>query len=374
MLKVLSINYLFIVPSIEFLSQVCYNIFKRIEMKKKNILNLIKYHAEKNESAFRNEAYEIAKYFDKNDDYQLSEYIMALLSDSNTFSPQIDADENLFVKRVETSSSPLPLPDSIKDNILGIITAIGHDAGVNKFLFEGPAGTGKTESAKQIARILERELFIVDFDTVIDSKLGQTSKNISSLFNEISLVSNPQKVIVLFDEIDAIAIDRINSNDLREMGRATSSVLKGLDSLNDEIVLIATTNLYKAFDKALSRRFDAVINFANYTKNDLIEVGEAILNEMLQKFKFAGRNMRLFKKILESIDVIPYPGELKNLIKISIAFSNPKNEYDYLRKLYINVNKENMEPKYMHNRGFTVREIEILTGISKSQVSRELKE
>ena len=345
-------------------------------MKKKNILNLIKYHAEKNEDAFRNEAYEIAKYFDKSNDYQLSEYIMALLSDTNTFSPQIDTNENIFVKRIETSNNPLPLPKSIKDNILGLINAIGHNAGVNKFLFEGPPGTGKTETAKQIARILERELFIVDFDSVIDSKLGQTSKNISLLFKEISSVSNPDKVIILFDEIDSIAIDRINSNDLREMGRATSSVLKGLDNLNNNIVLIATTNLYKAFDKALSRRFDAIIDFSNYTKQDLIEVGEAILNDMLQKFKYAGRNMRLFKKILESMDVIPYPGELKNLIKTSIAFSDSNNEYDYLKKLYLNVTKteENMDFKYMQNKGFTVREIEILTGISKSQVARELKD
>lgn len=342
-------------------------------MKKKNVLNLIKYHADKNDSAFRNEAYEIAKYFDKTNDYQLSEYIMALLSDANTFSPQINESENVFVNRIEISNNPLPLPSSIKDNILGMINAIGHNAGVNKFLFEGPPGTGKTESAKQVARILERELFIVDFDSVIDSKLGQTSKNISLLFKEISSVSNPNKVIILFDEIDSIAIDRINSNDLREMGRATSSVLKGLDSLNEKIVLIATTNLYKAFDKALSRRFDAVIDFGNYTKQDLIDVGEAILNEMLQKFKFAGRNMRLFKKILECMDVIPYPGELKNLIKTSIAFSDSSDEYAYLKKLYINLNK-NMDSKSMHKSGFTVREIEILTGISKSQVSRELKE
>ncbi|MCK5293063.1 MAG: AAA family ATPase [Arcobacteraceae bacterium] len=345
-------------------------------MKKKNILNLIKYHAEKNESAFRDEAYEIAKYFDKSNDYQLSEYIMALLSDTNTFSPQIDASENAFVKRMDTSTHPLPLPNSIKDNILGIINAIGHNVGINKFLFEGPPGTGKTESVKQIARILERDLYIVDFDSVIDSKLGQTSKNISSLFKEISSVANPDKIIILFDEIDSIAIDRINSNDLREMGRATSSVLKGLDNLNSNIILIATTNLYKAFDKALSRRFDAIIDFSNYTKLDLIEVGEVILNDMLQKFKFAGRNMRLFKKILENMDEIPYPGELKNLIKTSIAFTDPSNEYDYLKKLYINKNKDNkiMDSKFMHNKGFTVREIEILTGISKSQVSRELKE
>lgn len=344
-------------------------------MKKKNILNLIKYHVEKNDAGFRNEAYEIAKYFDKMNDYQLSEYIMALLSDVNTFSPQIDEKDNVFVRKIDTSNTSLPLPNSIKDNILGTINAIGHKAGVNKFLFEGPPGTGKTESAKQIARILERELFIVDFDSVVDSKLGQTSKNISALFSEISSVANPQKVVILFDEIDAIAIDRINSNDLREMGRATSSVLKGLDSLNDDIVLIATTNLYKAFDKALSRRFDAIIDFGNYTKEDLVEVGESILNDMLKKFKFAGRNMRLFKKILQSMDIIPYPGELKNLIKISLAFSDSSDEFDYLKKLYINTSSNNkFDLKIMNENGFTFREIEILTGISKSQVSRELKE
>lgn len=345
-------------------------------MKKKNILNLIKYHAEKNDVAFRNEAYEIAKYFDNTNDYQLSEYIMALLSDTNTFIPQIEGSDNVFVKKMDISSGPLPLPEIIKDDILGIINAVGHNAGVNKFLFQGPPGTGKTESAKQIARILERELFIVDFDSLIDSKLGQTSKNISLLFDEISSVSNPNKVIILFDEIDAIAIDRINSNDLREMGRATSSVLKGLDSLNDNIVLIATTNLYNSFDKALTRRFDVVIDFSRYTQKDLVDIGEAILNELLFKFRFAGRNKRLFKKILGFMDVIPYPGELKNLIKSSLAFSDPSNEYDYLKKLYLNTCRDNinMDLKSLQDKGLTLREIEILTGVSKSQVSRELKE
>ena len=57
-------------------------------MKKKNVLNLIKYYIENNDSGFRNEACEIAKEFDSNGDYQLAEYIMALLSDFNTFVPQ----------------------------------------------------------------------------------------------------------------------------------------------------------------------------------------------------------------------------------------------------------------------------------------------
>lgn len=346
------------------------------KMKKKNVLNLIKYYAEKNDVAFRNEAYEIARYFDEINNYQLSEYIMALLSDTNTFSPQMDAATHMFFKRIDVNADSLPLPESIKDSVLGIVNAIGHNAGVNKFLFEGPPGTGKTETAKQIARILERELFAVDFDLVIDSKLGQTSKNIASLFDEIRNLSHPEKVVVLFDEIDAIAIDRINSNDLREMGRATSSVLKGLDSLNDNVVLIATTNLYKSFDKALIRRFDSVIDFSSYTKEDLLDIGEIILNKLLVKFKSAGRNMRLFRKILGCLNQIPYPGELKNLIKTSLAFSDPNNEYDYLKRLYSAVNKHNTEANLrdMQNKGFTVREIEILTGVSKSQVSRELKE
>lgn len=66
-------------------------------MKKKNVLNLIKYHVEKNDSAFKNEAYQIARYFDEIKNYQLSEYVMALLSVANTFSPQMDTDEYSFL-------------------------------------------------------------------------------------------------------------------------------------------------------------------------------------------------------------------------------------------------------------------------------------
>lgn len=345
-------------------------------MKKKNVLNLIKYYSEKNDIGFKNEAYKIARYFDEINNYQLSEYIMGLLSDTNTFSPQMNEDEFSFFKRLDEIPNSLPLPDSIKDSALGIVNAVGHNLGVSKFLFEGPPGTGKTETAKQISRILERELFVVDFDAIIDSKLGQTSKNISNLFDEIHNLAFPEKIVILFDEIDAIAIDRINSNDLREMGRATSAVLKGLDRLNDNIVLIATTNLYKSFDRALIRRFDSVIDFSEYTQEDLLEIAEIILNEFLMKFKSAGRNIRLFRKILSSMNQIPYPGELRNLIKTSLAFSKPNSDFDYLKRLFNTINKNNNQNtlKDMQKKGFTVREIEILTDISKSQVSRELKE
>ena len=341
-------------------------------MRKKNILNLIKYYAEHNDAGFRNEAYIIAKLFDQAGDSQLAEYIMALLSGANTFVPQSNEYQSSFFNKVSLAGDSLPLPTSIMNDIIGVINSIRHHAGFNKFLFEGDPGTGKTETVKQIARILNRDLYSVDFDSVIDSKLGQTSKNIASVFQEIRALPNPEKAIIMFDEIDAIALDRINSNDLREMGRVTSSVLKGLDGLDGNIVLIATTNLFSQFDKALTRRFDAIINFNRYNKNELLDVAESILNDLLSQFKFAGRNMRLFRKIISTMDKIPYPGELKNIIKTSVAFSDPTNEYAYLKKLYETVSGSS-DIKTLQNQGFSVREIEILTSISKSQVARELQ-
>ncbi len=344
-------------------------------MKKKNILNLIRYHAENNDPAFRNEAYEIARYFDSNGNYQMAEYIMGVLSDAHMFSPQSFESESIFLKKIDTASEPLPLPSVVADDIKGIINAIYKNMGLNKFLFEGHPGTGKTETAKQVARILERELFMVEFEAVIDSKLGQTAKNIANLFDEINQTLQPSKIVILFDEIDALAVDRINKNDLREMGRATSAVLKGLDSLNEKIVIIATTNLFSTFDKALIRRFDFTVNFNRYEHKDLIEVAASILNAFLLKFKIPGRNMKLFKKIISLMKPIPYPGELKSLIKTSLAFSNPTQEFDYLRKLLGNILKDNdfSDIKKLHDDGFTLREIELLTGTSKSQIARELK-
>lgn len=342
-------------------------------MKKKNIINLIRCYSENNDSGFRNEAYEIARDFDRDGDYDLAEYIMSLLSSANSFVPQENMEQLFFCQKVANNNSSLPLPDAIKNDVVGIVNAIGHNVIVNKFLFQGAPGTGKTETAKQIARLTNRTLYIVNFDLLIDSKLGQTSKNIAALFDEINKLIMPDKAIVLFDEIDAIALDRTNNNDLREMGRATSSVLKGFDSLRSDIVIIATTNLYTAFDKALIRRFDAVVDFNRYTQEDLIEIGEFLLKEYIALYKGAAQDVRLFKKILHLFPTVPYPGDLRNLIKTALAFSSQTDKYDYLKRLYHSVTgKQPKDIFELNKQGFSLRDIEILSGVSKSQVAREL--
>lgn len=347
-------------------------------MKKQNVINLIKYHVERNENAFRNEAINIARYFDSIGDEQLAEYIMSLIAESNLYTPQSSDFESEFLKQINTNvMEPLNLPTEISEDIKGIINAVNHNIGINKFLFEGLPGSGKTEAAKHIARLLDRTLFCVDFDNLIDSKLGQTNKNIASVFNEINMLPNSNRVVVLFDEIDVIALDRINSNDVREMGRVTSTILRELDRLTDlnkEIVIIATTNLFSNFDKALIRRFDAVINFNRYSKNDLIEVAEYYFSAFIKNFKGISKDTRLFKKILNASDELPYPGELKNIIKTSLAFSDINSGYDYLRRLYNSLigNLDRTDINQLYEKSFTVREIEKLKGESKSTVSRKL--
>lgn len=343
-------------------------------MKKSNVVSLIQYHVERDDRAFMDEAFEIARDFDRNGDTSLSGYIMSLLSSTGAFTTQAyEADFDYLIK-TPISNHPLPLPDSIFEDVRGIINAASRGVGINKFLFKGRPGSGKTETAKQIARLMGREMLSVDFNALIDSKLGQTSKNISNLFKEIARLPNQDIYVLLFDEIDALILDRINDSDLREMGRATSTFLRELDEMGSRVVLVATTNLYDYFDKAVLRRFDFIVDFDRYSHEDLCDVAETILEQMLSKFEVKGRNTRLLKKILSCNDELPYPAELENIIKTSIAFSNPSVEGDYLRRLYLALAScPTNDIQELKSQGFTLKEIEILTDTSKSSAARKLE-
>ena len=111
-------------------------------MKKKNVLNLVKYYSEENDVGFRSEAYEIARDFDEAGDHQLAEYIMALMSNANTFVPQMNENDSALFEKMESSGESLWLPDPIMQDILGIVHAVAHKVGINKFLFQGAPGTG----------------------------------------------------------------------------------------------------------------------------------------------------------------------------------------------------------------------------------------
>ena len=118
-------------------------------------------------------------------------------------------------------------------------------------LIAGPPGTGKSLLAGHLAAQLGRPLYTVRLDSVISSLLGDTSKNIRSLFDFV-----PTKDGVLFlDEMDAIAKLRDDRQELGELKRVVNTVIQGLDSLDDRAVVIAATNHPQLLDTAIWRRF-----------------------------------------------------------------------------------------------------------------------
>lgn len=352
---------------------VCYN--ENMVIKKKSIANLIKAYAEHDDEAFRKEALQIIHAMSSDGDKETSYYLTSLLTDSNTFTPQDYELAPDFFSKVPEAKESLYLPDSIKEDLLGIANILSADRGIHKIIFYGAPGTGKTEAVKQLARITQRRVYVADFNRVIDSKLGQTAKNIATLFEELNNILNPNRFLVLFDELDAIALNRIDRQDIREMGRATTEILKGLDLLSKKITIIATTNLYRELDTALRRRFDLAIDFDRYNNDDYIEVSQNILSETLSQFNIRTSNREITKKIF-GIEPVMTPGEVKNIIRAAVAFSDPKSNRDYLSKLVerLSSGRHKATPEYLSKKGFTLREIEAITGISKSTLSRRLRE
>ena len=352
------------------------------KVKKSTIIQLIRCHVEHNDPGFRQAAREAAEAFDKAGDEQLALYIMGLVS-GNGFVPQDNHAENIpsevlpeaFFEQITPSNSSLLLPDPLMEDIQGIIQAVSKKRGLHRFLFQGAPGTGKTESVRHLGRLLRRDIYLVNFAHVIDSRLGQSQKNLSEVFEALNRLQHPERVIVFFDELDALAMDRGSAQDLREMGRLTSGMLKQLDALNPEVLLFAATNLYAKLDPALTRRFDAIINFDQYGPEELLSAADKILDDALAECRVVGRNKRLFHKILQLLPTPLMPGELKPLIRRAVAFSDESVELDYLRRLYIAVMRDKpLTLPQLQDSGFTMREIECLTGVSKSRASRILAE
>ena len=340
-------------------------------MKKADIVNLIKYHYELDNESFYKQAFEIAKEFNQNGDEVLGQFIESIMSRRYNLVPQ-SSDGSFFEEIDCRMLNHLYLPDKLSDDVIGTINSIKHNNGINKFLFFGLPGTGKTETAKYIANAVNRKLYSISFTNLIDSRLGETPKNIERLFAAINHTYDVSKCIFLFDEIDVIALDRINRNDVREMGRATSLFIKCLDRLNKDAVIIATTNLGSSLDKAIQRRFDYIVNFDCYSKDILSDIAMDIVKELRSDVN-KQTDLRLIKKmVLHTIHSFS-PAELRNLIRISLAFADPNNENDFARRLFVKLYSEDYLDDYEYMKstiGMTVREMEAITGVSRSTLSR----
>jgi len=123
----------------------------------------------------------------------------------------------------------------------------------HKLLLSGPTGCGKTALAGAIAHGLNRPFYVMRTSGVVESHMGETSRNLAKVFDFVS--SHP--CVVLIDEVDGVATRRDDKQEVAELRRIVGFLLQAFDALPTHTVIVAATNLPKCVDGALVRRFDA---------------------------------------------------------------------------------------------------------------------
>lgn len=144
---------------------------------------------------------------------------------------------------------------------------------IQKILFCGPPGCGKTLAAEVIATELSLPLAIIRLDSVVSSYLGETSANLRKVFEFIE----EWPVVALFDEFDAIAKERSDTSEHGELRRVVNAFLQMADSYRGTSLLIAATNHERVLDQAIWRRFEEILLFDLPTPKQLKQLLSAKL-------------------------------------------------------------------------------------------------
>jgi ATP-dependent 26S proteasome regulatory subunit len=124
--------------------------------------------------------------------------------------------------------------------------------------FYGASGTGKTMAAHAISKAIGANMICVDYADIESKYVGETSKNLSSLFK----MATASGAVIFFDEADALLSKRVtNMTSATDVSvNQTRSVL--LTLLNDyRGVIIFATNFIQNFDAAFLRRIRYHIQF-----------------------------------------------------------------------------------------------------------------
>ena len=149
-----------------------------------------------------------------------------------------------------------------------------------KVLFFGPPGCGKTLSAEAIAYELNRPLAIVRLDSLVSSFLGETAANLRKIFDFIA----KHRLVVLFDEFDALGKERDDGSEHGELRRVVNAVLQMMDSYDGKSIIIAATNHEQILDSAIWRRFDELVEFPLLNKDQLQNLLQLKLRGVRREF------------------------------------------------------------------------------------------
>lgn len=127
----------------------------------------------------------------------------------------------------------------------------------HRVLLSGPPGNGKTSYAESIAEALSLPFFVVRYDALVGSYLGETNTRLRKLFD----YAKTQPCVLFFDEFDSIGKERGDTHETGEIKRIVSFLLMQIDQLPSYVLTIAATNHAELLDRAVWRRFQLRMNF-----------------------------------------------------------------------------------------------------------------
>ena len=126
----------------------------------------------------------------------------------------------------------------------------------------GPPGTGKTLVAKALANQSGANFISVKGAELLSKYVGESEHAVRDVFKKAKQLA---PCIIFFDEIDALAPCRRESDGTRVSERVVSQMLTEMDGIEDlrEVLILAATNRVDIVDPALLRagRFDIILNF-----------------------------------------------------------------------------------------------------------------
>ena len=158
----------------------------------------------------------------------------------------------------------------------------------HRILLVGPPGNGKTSLAESFAFELALPLFVVRYDAVVTSYLGETAQRLKRLFDYV----RTEPCVLFFDEFDAIGKERGDLHETGEIKRVVTTLLLQLDYLPSYCVLVAATNHPELLDRATWRRFEIKLELGNPPDDQMTEYFAHRLREFDEKSGYTAKRLR----------------------------------------------------------------------------------
>ena len=145
----------------------------------------------------------------------------------------------------------------------------------NRVLLDGPPGNGKTSLAEAIACETMLPFYVVRYEGVVASFLGETASRLDAIFD----FARTRRCVLFLDEFDSIAKERSDIHETGEIKRVVSTLLLQIDRLPAHVIVVCATNHSELLDRAAWRRFQLRLELQVPTRAE----AEMFLGRMKQR-------------------------------------------------------------------------------------------